>query len=129
MSKLLKLMPSNGKPLTLFTPDGVHSLTIPAEGCEVPERFRRAALAEGCNLVNDDGSVTIIDDVGDNTTGGESTDTLIRQAIEKLLDGDDEANFTADGRPTVDAVSATCGFKVSKDDVARVWALVKEDLV
>lgn len=64
---------------------------------------------------------------GGNTDAGGGSDTERDDAIVASmigLDAENTALFTADGRPTVEAVSQAAGFAVNAADRDRLWAVV-----
>lgn len=52
----------------------------------------------------------------------------VRAAIEKIVDINKSADFTAGGTPKVTAVSRVAGYKIDQVEVARAWAQRNEDL-
>lgn len=114
-------------------PDGVylaltssHTFVIPAataeapHGVDVPQRFHRHAVAEGC----------LPEGVPDDVESDHVEDTkpmLIERAIRSMLDNPQEGDFTGDGKPNVTKLSAKCGFNVSAGERDAAWAAIADD--
>ena len=52
---------------------------------------------------------------------------MIKQALQAMLDGGDEGDFTAEGKPNLTKVKARLGFAVGREEVEAEWLLVSED--
>jgi len=116
----MKFKAPGDKPISVALLSG-DTICIPPEGREVPPRFRKAALAAGCIVVGVD-----VEPPKENRepTKGE----IIRAAIEKMLDSDEEGAFGADGKPSVKVLSRECGFNVSAAERDEAWAAVQATL-
>ncbi|HUW60433.1 MAG TPA: hypothetical protein VMZ06_05460 [Candidatus Bathyarchaeia archaeon] len=99
-----------------------HTCIIPhdKEGVEVPLRFRKEAIARGCIPVG-------MEEEADEA-GGFDRSKVIRDNIKIMLEDDDSANFTTDGKPAIDKLAKLCGFQLARSEVNREWdAMMKED--
>lgn len=98
------------------------TLTIQPDGStEVPTRFRREAIARGCVPAG----------VGTDEPEAPKEKTkqeLIVEAINKLLDADDEDSFTGDGKPKTTAIEKLVGFNLTAGERDAVWAIVEKTL-
>lgn len=103
-----------------------HTFVIPAataeapDGVEVPSRFHKHAIAEGClpqGVVDEDESAPAQD----------TKESLIQRAIRSMLDAVQEGDFTSDGKPNVTKLSAKCGFNVSAGERDTAWAAIADD--
>ncbi len=117
----MKFKAPGDEPISIGLTSG-HTLVITPDGTEVPPKFRREAIARDCKPV------------GVSTEENVSLDpekdraALIRAAIEKLLDGDDEGNFDADDKPNVRKLSAAAGFDISKGERNKAWTAYEAEL-
>lgn len=100
-----------------------HTCVIHPEGTDVEPRFRREAIARGCVPVG------MGDEYVDAANKPDPTiEEKIVLGIEKMLDGDDEDAFNADGKPDVRKLSAALGFNVSALQRDQAWGVVSAKL-
>lgn len=99
-----------------------HTMVIAPEGTDVPQRFRRAAIAAGCTPMG------VGLEVAEKVDLEETRQDLIKKAINKLLDGGEDGDFTADGRPDLKKLSEAAGFKVTREERDAAWELIQADL-
>ena len=99
-----------------------HTLVIAAddEGTDVSKMFLREALARGAVPPGEQ-----IDPDPAADTGFDRAD-VIRNALDDMLDGGAEDDFTADGRPNLRKLSARVGFQVARDEADKIWAEVSK---
>jgi hypothetical protein len=88
-----------------------HTIVISPKGTDVPERFRKEAIARGCIPLGV-GKITADDSASADTTKAEK----LIAAIDALLDSTDENAFDKDGKPNVEALSKVVGFTVSRSE-------------
>lgn len=95
-----------------------HTLVIAAddEGTVVPKVFLREALARGAVPPGEQ-----IDPEPDTGVGFDRTE-VIRGALEDMLDGGAEDDFTNDGKPNLRKLAARVGFAVAREEVDAIWA-------
>ena len=91
-----------------------HTCIVGPDLVEVPARFQRMAVAEGCLPEG----VDRFDD--DNATDPTKAE-LITKAIQAMQADPVPGDFTADGRPNVGRVSAKAGFTVSAGERDAAW--------
>lgn len=115
----MKLRSPTDEPMHIGLTTG-HTLVIPAddEGVEVPLIFRREALSRGAVVPGE-----VIDPEKAEKSGFDRTET-IRGALNDMLDGGNEDDFTGDGKPNLRKLSARLGFQASREEVDKVWVEV-----
>ncbi len=113
----MKFKPPKDEDLMLSLTTG-HTFVVKKAGSDVPDAFIQAAVAAGCAPVRKGGKSPADSD----TQAEASRPDLIRGAMEKMLDSDDEGNFTADNKPELAKLSDIAGFKVSRDERDALWA-------
>lgn len=86
-------------------------------GVEVEPRFRREAIVKGASFEGD----AQLPPKEKVATRGE----LIRAALEKMLDGNDPAEFKRDGTPDLKSVIRRVGFMVKREECDAAWAALK----
>lgn len=99
-----------------------HTLVIAAddEGTEVPLIFRREALSRGAVPPGEQIDPDPVQAITVNRTG------VIRAALDDMLDGGAEDDFTADGKPNLRKLGTRVGFTVSREEVDAIWAEVSK---
>jgi hypothetical protein len=110
-----------GEPVSIGLTSG-HTIVIDAKGTNVQAHFRRAAIAAGCvpvGMGTEDAEITL--DAGDVRI------SRIKDGIEKLLDGDEDDNFGADGKPDARKLSKIVGFTVSRSERDEAWTQFEAD--
>ena len=115
----MKFKSPGNEPISVGLTTG-HSIVVTPEGREVPPAFRKAVIAEGCVPVGVGAEESV-----DQTEPDTKQDKIIA-GIEKLLDGDDSAAFTTDGKPDTRKLAEACGFGVSRQERDEAWAVVAE---
>lgn len=115
----MKLRSPNNEPLHIALTSG-HTLVIPGsdEGVEVPLMFRREALSLGAVVpgeqIDHDSAAKPVFDRAD----------AIRGALNDMLDGGKEDDFTADGKPNLRKLNARLGFQAAREEADKIWAEV-----
>lgn len=117
----MKLRSPTDEPLHIGLTSG-HTLVIAAddEGTEVPLMFRREALSRGAVPPGEQIDPDPVQNTAINRT------ELIRAALDGMLDGGAEDDFTADGKPNLRKLGARVGFTVSREEVDAIWAEVSK---
>lgn len=120
----MKFKPPKGitEPLSIGLTSG-HSLLIEPKGTTVPTHFRRAAIAAGCIPVGMDA-----DEAELTLDAGDVRQQRIIEGIEKMLDGDDESDFSQDGKPDARKLSKVVGFMVSREERDAAWEKFEAEL-
>jgi len=126
----MKFRSPGDEPLHISLTSG-HTLVIPAEGVEVPDMFRREAIARGAEPMASDGSVVAAVPKNDDGAAAKSTadnrKDLIKEALRTMLNGSNEEDFTAAGTPNLKRLQAVAGFQVSRADADAAWAEVQAE--
>jgi len=116
----MKLRSPTDEPLHIGLTSG-HTLVIPgdAEGVDVPLIFRREALSRGAVPPGE-----AIDPATPAGTPGLDRAEVIRDALNDMLDGGSEDDFTADGKPNLRKLNSRLGFQASREEADKIWAEV-----
>lgn len=126
----MKFRSPGNEPMHISLTSG-HTLVIPPEGVEVPDMFRREAIARGAEPLASDGSVVAAASKNDDGATGKSTadnrKDLIKEALRTMLNGSNEEDFTAAGTPNLKRLQAVAGFQVSRADADAAWAEVQAE--
>lgn len=130
MSKVVRLIPPAGMASLHVGLTTGHAImvyrTSPVdnqEGTPMPNlALRKAALMKGCELAGTEQFVESDD------LGPDQKTQLIVDAIERIVDGGDKAQLTANGLPTVEALSTAVGFTVSASERDAAFAVFEASL-
>lgn len=97
-----------------------HTCVIGPEFIEVEPRFHRLAVAEGAVPEGTERSVTV------NPQAEATREELIVEAVKKMMDRNEPGDFTNDGRPNANNLSALVGFSVTSAQRDAAWAKVAD---
>lgn len=120
----MKLKSPGEKPVHVALTSG-HAICIGPEGREVPQMFRRQALADGAIPVG----VTAeeLDDSPPAPTEKDKAGILDRE-IKLFLEGDDPSNFVAGtGLPNRKKLSSAAGWNVTAEELEAAWAKIEAE--
>ena len=92
-----------------------HTCLITPEGTEVEQRFLKEAVVRG--------AIPVGTSVEESEEPGKSRADLILDAIMRMAERGNVADFTADGRPDVRALREAVGFQVDKGERDAMWAI------
>ncbi|MEK7425736.1 MAG: hypothetical protein AAB131_18075 [Actinomycetota bacterium] len=98
-----------------------HTFVVGPESIEVPKLFHRQAVMEGC-LPEGMDSLPKEDD-----TALATKQSLIEEAMRKMVAEANTDDFTNDGKPDTRKLSARVGFTVLKEERDAAWEVVGED--
>lgn len=118
----MKFKSSTGQDIHIALTSG-HTHLIPGdsdEGVDVPLIFRKEAIARGALPAD-------IETAEVNAGKTESRSDLIKAAIESMLDGSDEADFTSDGKPSLVKLRQRVGFQVAREEADAIFDQVVAD--
>lgn len=115
-----------------------HSFVVTQEPVEVPEAFVAEARSRGA-LEADEAGSSNADGASHQATGGSAVAPTpeelaalrvgkIKEALNSMLDGANESDFTADGKPQLNRLKAITGFAVARAEADAVWAEVSANL-
>ncbi len=112
----MKFHSPTGQPMQISLVSG-HTIVITPEGNEVPAMFRREAIARGAvaEVEGDAGSAPAPKAQFDRGQ-------IVADALNAMLDGGAEGDFTADGKPNLTKINARVGFKVAREEADAAWA-------
>lgn len=129
----MKFRSPGDEPLHIALTSG-HTLVIAPEGVEVPDVFRREAIARGAEPMAPDGShYAPVHQPGGEEGGedGQSTEEkrleLVKHALRSMLNGANEDDFTAAGLPNLKRLQFLAGFNVPRAEADAAWALVQAE--
>ncbi len=106
-----------------------HTFVVSKDGCDVPDRFVKAAIDAGCVPLRGRGKAMQDIATGDEPEPGTGERTAaVREAMEKMLDGDGSDDFGQDGKPNCGPLSKIAGFNVGREERDTVWAQLKVEL-
>lgn len=127
MSEQLRFNPPQGLLSLSISLLSGHSLCVhrvsPADGeagTPVPTRFRKEAIAQGCNPVGVE--------VDDEQEQGKTKSDLIIDAIEAVLTRGDADDLEADGTPKLAAVKKQAGMGITKAEFEIAFEAIKASL-
>lgn len=102
-----------------------HTVVITHEGNEIPQIFNREAIARGAIPVGVPGVEEALAGMS-SPDGAAAADRpkVIQAALQAMLDGGDEGDFTAEGKPNLLKLKARLGFAVNRDEVDAAWEIV-----
>ncbi len=131
-----------------------HTLVIPPEGTEVAAEFRREAIARGAEPMAADpierspaavaaltamlaqgaatgatstGSTEAQNDAAAAAPAAENRKQMVKDAIKQLLVANNEADFTADGKPNLNSLKKVAGFNVSRQEADEAWEALQAE--
>lgn len=86
------------------------------EFTELEPRFHREAIANGCNPFGTEAEAPVV--------AGEGFDRreVVVTAMNDMLDGAEEGDFTADGKPDLRKLNAKVGFTVDRSERDALWS-------
>ena len=114
----MKFRSPTDEPLHVALTTG-HTCTISPEGEEIPQIFHREAISRGAIP----GSITAPETAH---VGGFDRKQVVTDAINAMLDGGNEDDFTNNGKPDLRKLQARVGFKVEREEADAVWAEVSK---
>lgn len=131
-----------------------HTLVIPPEGTEVAAEFRREAIARGAEpmapeTIQDSpaavaaltamlaqgaaagatstGFTAAQNDAAAAALAAENRKQMVKDAIKQLLVANNEADFTADGKPNLNSLKKVAGFNVSRQEADEAWEVLQAE--
>lgn len=108
----MKFRSPSDQPIHIALTTG-HTAVITPEGVELDPMFHKEASARGA-VAFDDGSTATAPPVDRKAS--------IAAALTGMLDGKDEDDFTADGKPNLNRLKAKVGFAVTREEADAVFA-------
>lgn len=118
----MKFFPPEGQTEVHIALLNGHTALVTEDGTELEARFRREAIARGC-LPEGIGADPVIE--------GElppfDREAKILDAINDMIDGNDAADFNADGSPNLRNLSDRVGFQVSRSERDAAMAKIEAE--
>ena len=109
----LKFRSPTDEPLHIGLTSG-HTALITPEGVDLDPMFHREAIARGA-LAGDTPAALGASAPQFNRK------QVITDAINAMMDGDDEEDFNADGKPALRRLSARAGFQVEREEADAIF--------
>jgi hypothetical protein len=106
-------IPPTSEPVHIALRNG-HTAIVTEAGNELPDEFHREAIARGCRLQGSAEPEELL-------SASKSKTQIIHDAIQLMLDGANEGDFTGDGKPNLTALSRLAGFTVTRDERDAAW--------
>ena len=98
-----------------------HTFVIGPDLVEVPTRFHRTAVMEGCIPQGMDALPP------ENDTPDHKKMDLIVAGVRAMMEAARDEDFNGDGRPDVRKLSQRVGFTVLADERNTAWQIVNDD--
>lgn len=117
----MKFRSPTDQPLHVALTTG-HTCVVSPEGNEIDQMFHREAISRGAIP----GSVTAEEEAHGGPGTGFDRKAVISAAMKAMLDGNDEDDFTNDGKPDMRKLKARVGFNLSREEADAVWAEVSK---
>lgn len=92
-----------------------HTAVIPPEGVELDKMFHREAIANGAL------TESLLGEKSEPADPQFDRKQVIVDAMNAMLDGGSEDDFTNDGRPDLRRLNARVGFTVSRSEADAIW--------
>lgn len=109
----MKFRSPTDEPLHISLTSG-HTAVVTVEGNELEPMFRREAIARGALTGEDVAPI-----LGDGAPFDRKQ--VIADAINAMMDGDNEEDFNADGKPALRRLSARAGFQVEREEADSIF--------
>lgn len=107
----MKFRSPSDQPIHIALTTG-HTAVVPPDGVELDPMFYKEASARGA--VQFDDSTTIV-------MTPEVRKAAISAALKGMLDGANEGDFTAEGKPNLQRLKAAVGFSVTRDEADAIF--------
>lgn len=109
----MKFFAPTEEPIHIALTSG-HTAVVTHEGTDLEMMFRREAIARGANA---EGASAVLQD----QTPQFDRKQVITDAINSMMDGDDEKDFTEDGKPNLKRLGARVGFQVARAEADAIF--------
>lgn len=109
----MKFFAPTEEPIHIALTSG-HTAVVTHEGTDLDMIFRREAIARGANA---EGAVAVLQD----QTPQFDRKQVIADAINGMMDGDNEGDFNDDGKPNLTKLNARVGFKVERTEADAIF--------
>ncbi len=85
-------------------------------GTWLPQRFRKTAIAVGCGIVG-------VEEFTDTVQSPSDKQSLIVEAIERLVEADDPNSLESNGRPKLANLKKEAGVNITKSEADAAWSV------
>lgn len=109
----MKFFAPTEEPIHIALTSG-HTAVVTHEGTDLDMMFRREAIARGANA---EGASAVLQD----QTPQFDRKQVIIDAINSMMDGDNEGDFNDDGKPNLLRLNAVVGFKVARTEADAIF--------
>lgn len=106
------------EPLHIALTSG-HTAVVTSEGSELHAMFHREAISRGAVPFTVQYAPAAAPAAPQFDRG-----QIIADALNTMLDGGQEGDFTGDGKPNLTKLNARVGFKVAREEADAAWAKV-----
>ena len=115
----MKFRSTTGEDTYLALTSG-QTAVVTVAGIELEQRFHKEAIAQGCLPEG-------IDDTPEDATPQFDRKQVIADALNGMLAGSNEADFTAQGKPSLAKLNERLGFTVSRSEADAIWDSLTKD--
>lgn len=96
-----------------------HTAVVGIEPVELDKKFHKEAISRGCLPEGVEADEPIV------ATGFDRV-AVITKAMNEMLDGENEEDFTKAGKPDLSRLNARVGFTVSRSEADGIWEVVSK---
>jgi hypothetical protein len=114
----MKFFPPGDKPVHISLTTG-HSALVTKDGVELDKMFFKEAFAQGCNVATGEDPVIEVGKVDADNAAQKQLE--IKAAIEAMMDGSEEGDFTSSGEPNLLRLSEKVGYRVTKAEMKAAF--------
>lgn len=107
----MKFRSPSDQPIHIALTTG-HTAVVPPDGVELDPMFHKEASARGAVRFDDSTTIVMTQEV---------RKAAISAALKGMLDGANEGDFTADGKPNLVRLKAAVGFSVTRDEADAIF--------
>lgn len=97
-----------------------HTALVTMEGVELDPMFHREAISKGAIPGSLTPEQALMLDAKPEAPQFDRKGTIVK-VLKAMLDGNDEGDFNADGKPDLRKVNARLGFQASRSEVDAAW--------
>lgn len=119
----MRLKSPTEKPIHVALTSG-HAIVVGPQARDVPQMFRREALAAGC--VPEGVSAEDLDD-SPPPAAGKDREAVLVGAIKRMLADDNATDFTASGLPKRNKLSSLAGWNVTAEELTAAWQVIEAE--
>ena len=110
----MKFRSPSDQPIHIALTTG-HTAVVPPDGVELDPMFHKEASARGAVCFDENAHAVAL------TMTPEVRKAAISAAMKGMLDGANDGDFTADGKPNLVRLKAAVGFSVTRDEADAIF--------